>query len=104
MPIDSTTPKLTAHGGKGVHITATENLILFKKEIKEAEAELDTNILVIHRFFDPNNRDSETKIKEFLVNKVYGCETIVTNVSTKSQDFQILWQIPEGSLPLQNIR
>jgi hypothetical protein len=94
---------LTSYGGKGINITAEDNLILFKKEIKEAQTNLDTNLLVIHRFFDPNNKNSESKIKEFLVSKVYGCETIVTNVSTKSQDFQILWQIPEGSLPLKNI-
>lgn len=103
LPMASPAHQLKSKGGKGIHISASDNMILFKKEIKEAEAELDTNLLAIHRFFDPNNRDSETKIKEFLVNKVYGCETIITNVSTKSQNFQILWQIPEGSLPLQNI-
>ena len=89
-------------GGKGIEITTKDNTILFKKEIKEAEADLDTNILVIHRFFEANNQDSNKKITEFIVNQVYGCETIITNVSTKAQEFQILWQIPEGSLPLQN--
>ena len=104
LPYTSPRQNIKSHGGKGIDIvSAVDNLILFKKEIKEAEAELDNNLLVIHRFFDPNNRNSEAKIKEFLVNKVYGCETIITNVSTKSQDFQILWQIPGGSLPLQNI-
>ena len=103
LPWTAPRQDIKSHGGRGVDISAVDNMILFKKEIKEAEAELDNNILVIHRFFDPNNKNSEAKIKEFLINKVYGCETIITNVSTKSQDFQILWQIPEGSLPLQNI-
>jgi hypothetical protein len=89
-------------GAKGIEITIKENAILFKKEIKEADSDLDNNLLVIHRFFEANNESSEKKIKEFIVNQVYGCETIITNVSTKAQDFQILWQIPEGSLPLQN--
>ena len=102
LPYESPRQIMKSLGGKGIKITASENLVLYKKEIKEAEAELDTNLLVIHRFFEANNKNSEKKIKEFLVNQVYGCETIITNVSTKSQDFQILWQIPEGSLPLQN--
>ena len=91
---------ITPHGGKGNKIEAAENLILLKKEIKEAEGEINNDLLVIHRFFDPNNRNSEKEIGEFLVNKVYQIETIITNVSSKKKDFQILWQIPEGSLPL----
>ena len=102
LPFESPTQSLESLGDKGVKITASDNLVLYKKEIKEAPADLDTNILVIHRFFEENNRSSEKKIKEFLVNHVYGCETIITNVSATTQTFQILWQIPEGSLPLQN--
>lgn len=102
LPYESPKQLLQSLGGKGVTITAADNLVLYKKEIKEAAADLDTNILVIHRFFEANNRNSEKKIKEFLVSQVYGCETIITNVSAKTQEFQILWQIPEGSLPLQN--
>ena len=102
LPYESPRQSLQSLGGKGVKIVATDHLVLYKKEIREASSDLDTNILVIHRFFEANNRNSEKKLKEFLVNQVYGCETIITNVSTKTQEFQILWQIPEGSLPLQN--
>jgi len=101
LPFESLNHKFEANGGRGIKITANSNLVLFKKEIKEANAELDTNLLVIHRFFELNNKNSEKKIKEFLTNQVYGCEVITTNVSQRSQKFQILWQIPEGSLPLQ---
>ena len=101
LPFESPNHKYEAHGGRGVQITASSNLVLFKKEIKEAQADLDTNLLVIHRFFELNNKQSEKKIKEFLTNQVYGCEVITTNVSQRSQKYQILWQIPEGSLPLQ---
>lgn len=37
---------------------------------------------------------------EFLVNRAYTCEVIVTNVSPVTKNFSILYQIPEGSLPL----
>jgi len=30
-------------------------MIIFKKEIRESEAELQDNLLVIHRFFEYNN-------------------------------------------------
>lgn len=72
LPNESQRQSLQPLGSKGVTITATDNLILFKKEIKEAQAELDTNLLVIHRFFESNNRNTEKKIKEFLVHQVYG--------------------------------
>ncbi|CAI2378280.1 unnamed protein product [Moneuplotes crassus] len=99
LPFQSPADGTKEHGGKGVEINAVENLILLKKEIKEAETDLSNDLLVIHRFFDPNNRNSG-KITEFLVNKVYQIETIITNVSSEIKEFQILWQIPEGSLPL----
>ena len=60
-------------------------MILFKKEIRESAAELEDNLLVIHRFFEYSNQNTDTKIKEFLTNSVYGCEVIITNVSSKKQ-------------------
>ena len=68
LPFESINHKFEASGGRGIKIHANSNLVLFKKEIKEAEAELDTNLLVIHRFFELNNKQSEKKIKEFLTN------------------------------------
>jgi len=68
LPFQSINHKFEVTGGRGIQITANSNLVLFKKEIKEAQAELDTNLLVIHRFFEPNNKQSEKKIKEFLTN------------------------------------
>jgi hypothetical protein len=72
------------------------------KEIKEAEADIDTNLLSIHRFYEYNNPGSKKKLKEFLIHQVYTCEVVVTNVSTDQQDFKTLWQIPEGALPVSD--
>ena len=52
---------------------------------------MKNDLLVIHRFFDNTNRNSETEIKEFLVDEVYGCEVIITNVSNSAKNFSILW-------------
>ncbi len=39
--------------------------------------------------------------EEFLINKAYHCEVILTNVSPKEHTFSVLYQIPQGSLPLK---
>lgn len=41
-------------------------------------------------------------MQEFLINEVYACQVIVTNISNKHINFQALTQVPEGSLPLFN--
>jgi hypothetical protein len=93
---------IRSRGGKGISIDPTSNIIVFKKEIKETEADLNNNILVIHRFFEEGKKGTEERVKEYLTHQVYGCEVIVTNVSSKPHNFQILWQIPEGSLPVKD--
>lgn len=84
LPYLSPNHKFETTSGRGINIHANSNLVLFKKEIKEAEADLDTILLVIHRFFELDNKNSEKKIKEFLTNQIYGCEVIITNVSQRS--------------------
>jgi hypothetical protein len=46
--------------------------MLFKKEIKKANAEIGNNIHVIHRFFEYGNEVAEKQIVEFLTHQVYG--------------------------------
>ena len=100
LPFQSAEQEYQAQEGRRIAIKGKSNYILFRKEVKEAEIAMKNDLLVIHRFFDNTNRNSETEIKEFLVDEVYGCEVIITNVSNSAKNFSILWQIPEGSLPL----
>lgn len=70
---------------------------MFTKEIKEGKADIKVDILVAQRFFDPKNRFDyddedptlkiEKDIDEFIVNRIYGCQVIVTNCSVTKQDF-----------------
>ena len=88
--------------GRGMEIKASGNVILFKKEVKEAPLEITNDVLVTHRYI---TADSSTEQKsaipdEFLVNKAYQCEVIMTNVSPQSKNFSVLYQIPQGALPL----
>ena len=83
LPYKSIDHQYTAKGGRSQEIVAASNMIIFKKEIRESQAEPEDNLLVIHRFFEYNNQNSDSKIKEYLTNSVYGCEIIITNVSSK---------------------
>ena len=94
--------KFEPHGERGLEIIPNTNMLIYKKELQKTEYEVNENIMVIHRFFDENNKTSEMKITEFLPQRVYGGEVIITNVSSFSQELQCLWQIPEGSVPLKN--
>lgn len=103
LPFTSRNHNTSTFEDKGIKVKIGSNAMLFKKEIKKAQADLGTNIHVIHRFFEYGNEHAEKKLKEYLTHQVYGCEVIITNVSSKKRNFQLLWQIPQGSLPLQNI-
>ena len=100
LPCQSTEQIFEAQEGRQVAIKGKSNFMLFRKEVKEATQKFGNELLVIHRFFDCQNPNSEQEIKEFLVDEVYGCQIIITNVSNSAKDFSVLWQIPEGSLPL----
>ena len=97
--------------GKGLEIQAATNSIIFHKEIKECQSNLKSDLLIAQRFFDPTDRyqisDEDPDVKfekdvdEFIVDKIYGCEVIITNLSVTRQEFQVLYEIPEGAIPVQ---
>jgi len=41
---------------------------------------------------------------EFLSGKAYSFEVIITNASTELKNFNVLYQIPQGSIPLLNTK
>lgn len=71
--------------GRSVEIKAASNMIIFLKEIMEAETNMNKNLLVVHRYFEKDKMERE--VQEFLVNEVYVCQVIVTNISNKSITF-----------------
>ena len=85
------------------------NLMLYKREVKEAELRVNSDILVTHRYVsakksssssNDEGKSAKSQIEEFLVNQAYTCEVIITNVSPEEHACSILYQIPKGSLPL----
>lgn len=87
--------------GRSVELKAADNCIIFKKEIKESKGDARTNILVAQRYVDWECRsDEESNIEEFLVNHIYTAQVIITNISSRQLEFDVLTQIPQGSLPI----
>ena len=68
---------------RGMELTASSNMIIFHKDIKEGKYNKQNNILIAQRFFDPSDRyktseedpslKTEKEVEEYLINKVYGC-------------------------------
>jgi len=46
-------------------------MIVFLKEIQEAETKINKDLLVVHRYFEKNKMQRE--VEEFLINEVYAC-------------------------------
>ena len=87
--------------GRSAELKAASNMIIFKKEVKETKDEIRSNILVAQRFVDWEFRgDEDSLIDEYLVNHIYTGQVIITNISSKKLEFDVLVQIPQGSLPI----
>jgi len=74
--------------GRSVEIKAAANMIIFLKEIQEADTNINKNLLVVQRYFEKDK--TEREVQEFLINEVYACQVIVTNISNKNISFQAL--------------
>jgi len=92
-------------------LSAESPLVVFHKEIKEAQAAAEkTPILVSQNFFRASDRyayvNNEQIDKyvtdEFLVHVVYGCQVVITNPTSSRQKLDILLQVPRGAMPVQN--
>lgn len=61
--------------GQGLEIKAANNMIVFQKAVKEAQKDLQNDVLVNHRYFQsetPQQQDA-TANQEFLIGKAYTC-------------------------------
>ncbi len=81
--------------------------LVTKRMIELEPMKGDPSLLVGQRFeavdgqSDPNS-DAETPIapEEYVVQRVYRGEVVITNPTPKRRTVDVLWQIPSGSLPL----
>ncbi|KNC47625.1 uncharacterized protein AMSG_02648 [Thecamonas trahens ATCC 50062] len=107
LPFESNEHTVELEGASRSRLMAASPVIMVHKQVCETD-EGEAPILVCQNFFDPNDRyaevDNERVDKfvsdEFVINKVYGCQVAVTNISTARQKVDILEQIPAGAVPL----
>lgn len=74
---------------------------------------LREGVIVQQRIFNPfqkyeDNPENpgekiESSVKEFIVNKHYGCSVAVVNTTDSRLDLDILCEIPEGAIPVYNL-
>jgi hypothetical protein len=100
LPARSISHKFDRSEGLSLKITPSTNFILFTKEITSAESDFNSNLMIAQNVTDFLDQYSDIAIKEYLVNKVYSHETIITNISNSDLDYELLVQIPEGAVPV----
>ncbi len=92
-----------------VQLTAASPMILVRKEISQAqEADGASRLLVGQQYFpmserymQVNGREKERSVgDEFLRGAAYGCRVVVTNPTAEAVQFELLLQLPAGSIPL----
>ncbi len=82
---------------KGIAIQLTGNAIAFQKELKETHEQPEA-VTVFQKFFDNAQRTYqdedgtwvEQEVKEFLANKIYGCQVIITNSTINPLELDVL--------------
>ncbi|MES2469646.1 MAG: hypothetical protein V4675_20250 [Verrucomicrobiota bacterium] len=94
-------------------LTPSARSLLFHQEIKAAELDKDGPPLLVSqnfyregdRYLQENGEKSDKFVSgEFLTGTVYGCQIVVTNPGSARRKLEVLFQIPTGSLPVQQTR
>lgn len=94
-------------------LTAGSPVIIFQKEISKAairKGEEDPPLVLIQRYYDPDDmyryEGNEQVMKYvsggFLFRKPYGSRLVVSNPSGERKKALVLFQIPNGALPVYN--
>jgi hypothetical protein len=90
-------------GSRGIIVTAKSNAIIFKKEIIPGDCQLKKDLMISHRyraFKRSHDSENELDLSALILNEIYVCEVIITNISSQRRDITAMFQIPNGSLPV----
>jgi hypothetical protein len=89
--------------GSALEIINNSDVILFTNQIAETTSDITKELMIsqhVSKFLLSNTNEKVTA-KDFLVNEYYRHETIVTNISSKKVNFELLIQIPQGAVPIK---
>jgi hypothetical protein len=85
-----------------IEITPASNLILFTKELKETQTNLNNKLLISQNVIDELHNDKNVNTNNCTIGISYNHQTIVTNISNQTLSFQLFIQIPQGSICLNS--
>jgi Ca2+-binding EF-hand superfamily protein len=93
---------------RGFTLQAGSQFLVFHKALEAVEPELSDSLLVAQKYFGYNDRFytdedgalADKPVKQFLTNKVYGCQISISNTSSKANIVDIVAEVPEGALPV----
>jgi len=105
LPLRTKNHKFSREGEMGLKIEAASNLLLFTKTIKESNSNLDNDLMIAQSVYLNNfkiNQQDNKNVTEFVPNKIYCHKANVINLSARKINFDMLIQIPEGSIPVRN--
>ena len=85
-----------------IEITPGSNLILFTKELKETQANINNKLLISQNVIDDLHHDKNVNTNNCSIGITYNHQTIVTNISNQSLSFQLFIQIPQGAICLNS--
>ncbi|CAK83775.1 unnamed protein product (macronuclear) [Paramecium tetraurelia] len=108
LPFESPKHTQQQSGNKGIELLYPSSALILIKEIQEAQVQPNSRIIINQSFFDPQNEEIEDQkdnedeedLRYFSIKKVYGCKVVVSNCTAVSQTFQLLMEIPNGSIPV----
>jgi hypothetical protein len=97
--------------GTALHISCTENLLIFCKRMEERKTDaLNMELVISQKFYDPEEKFAYDEkdpsiftikeVKEFLTAKVYEARIAFTNVGESSCNVKLITQIPQGAMPV----
>ncbi|MCK6511415.1 hypothetical protein L6R29_15770 [Myxococcota bacterium] len=112
LPWKAGTPKVD-YKGRSLLLTAPKAMMIFHKQIRSVDAPKQKSpLLVSQGYFDAarryqyvgGQRVERYVTEEFLSQKVYGTQVIITNPTAARLKLEVLLQIPQGAMPVANGR
>ena len=85
-----------------IEIIPASNLILFTKELKETQTNINNKLLISQNVIDALHNDKNVNTNNCTIGIEYKHQTIVTNISNQNLSFQLFIQIPQGSICLNS--
>lgn len=93
--------------GRSITYKANSNFLVFFKELSATPSEINSQILVTQRYLDPDDRyiqdvdgHREKTVSQFIKQKIYCCQVVITNTAGSQVDINLLTEVPQGSIPV----